>query len=237
MHCNFTDTCRIISSADELSKQYQGDGLVGNASKFPMILCNCNIHNSAAQLAHMTVKLLEINLGTDKTNRILRHILLDDSFSALGNLVLILKALRGEVDFVVEFLDLFQTNAMLSDEERATSQNLQMQSMAADQYLGKMLKSATPQVNKQWSQWSMLMGLIEKQLAPMRGSMWPATELVKPHEDKLRKMIREDAAKKGKNQSNFEEMLEVARDMYNHNAVEPGKLIEQMLKDVRVWNH
>ena len=33
---------------------------------------------------------------------------------------------------------------------------------------------------------------------------------------------------------NYEELLEVARDMYSHKA-RPGMLIEEMLKDNRVW--
>ncbi len=81
----------------------------------------------------------------------------------------------------------------------------------------------------------MLMGLIEKQLEPMRGSMWPTSESVKPHEDKLRLIIKERTEELGKPQANFEEMLEAARDLYNHNAIEPGQLIETMLKENRVW--
>ena len=69
----------------------------------------------------------------------------------------------------------------------------------------------------------------------MRGSMWPTTELVKPHEDKLRLVIKEKMKEKNKNQANFEELLEIARNMYDHNAIEPGKLIETLLKDERVW--
>ena len=80
------------------------------------------------------------------------------------------------------------------------------------------------------------MGLIEKQLGHMRGSFWPASELVKPHEDKKRKMILKVTKDKGKNQLNIEEMLEVARDWYNHNAIEPGKLAEEVLKEERIWN-
>jgi len=69
----------------------------------------------------------------------------------------------------------------------------------------------------------------------MRGSMWPASENIKPHEDKHRRMIALKAKERNKNQLNFEELLETARDLYNHNATTPGKLIEVVLKDNRVW--
>ncbi len=54
----------------------------------------------------------------------------------------------------------------------------------------------------------MMMGLIEKQLTPMRGSMWPASENIKPFEDHRRALMLEHEEKKG-SQLNFEEMLEI----------------------------
>lgn len=78
------------------------------------------------------------------------------------------------------------------------------------------------------------MGSIEKQLAPMRGSMWPTSESVKPFEDKLRKMQAEEALAKGKKHLNFEEMLETWRKRYNHKSEIPAKkLIEEMLDSER----
>jgi hypothetical protein len=234
MPCNFTDSCRLVESAGEL-EDTSGMPIRGRFDGFPLIVCNCNVKNSAAQLAHLLVVALRYAMGAEKTIRLLRHILLDRSLSVLRNVILILKALRGELDLTVNFLDLLQSHAMLSEEEQQLSDDLQLKSFASDSYFGQFLKTASPQTEKQWSQWSMLMGLIEKQLTPSRGSMWPATENLKPHEDKLRAAIKEDAKEKGKTQSNFEEMLEVARNMYNHNSVEPGQLIENLLKDTRIW--
>ena len=79
----------------------------------------------------------------------------------------------------------------------------------------------------------MMMGLIEKQLTPARGSMWPATYNLKQFDDRRKAMIAEREKTKG-SALNFEELLEVARDMYSHNA-KPGTLIENLLKDNRVW--
>jgi len=128
----------------------------------------------------------------------------------------------------------------LSQDELRRSAVVQTSVIQTDNYLSQNIKVAAPpaqtsQINKQWSQWSMLMGLIEKQLEPMRGSMWPTTEMMKPHEDRFRLQIREKAKKKKKDHANYEDMLEVARDLYDHNAVEPGHLIEEMLKENRVW--
>jgi hypothetical protein len=127
----------------------------------------------------------------------------------------------------------------LTDEEMNISSELKFKAVASDDYLNRHIKIAaekhTPTVFKQWSQWSMLMGLIEKQLGPMRGSMWPATENLGPHENNFRALVQLKAKEKNKNQLNYEELLETARDLYDHNAVEPGKLIEIMLKDNRVW--
>jgi hypothetical protein len=239
MPCKYTDTCRIIKGSADLQREYSLKSLPVGHHDFPMVLCNCNVHNSAAQLAHTTVKLLELAVGKEKTHKILKHVLLNEDADIIGSVIMILKTLRGEIDIVISFLDYLEANALLSDEERHESEQLQMQAIQADSYLKHYVKVAdapqTSQVSKQWSQWSAIMGLIEKQLSPMRGSMWPASENLRPHEDNLRALIKEDAQRKGKTQTNTEEMLEVARDLYDHNAIEPGTLIENLLKDVRVW--
>ena len=235
--CKFTDTCRIVESLDQLESEYNLPKQRTGYHEFPLVLCNCNIHNSAAQLAHLTAKSLENSVGRDKADKIIRT-LLGNEGSITSNLILVLKTLKGEPKFVLDFLQFLRSNVSLKEDETDTVLQNQATCIEADSYLQKhIIKIANPstgQIDKQWSQWSMLMGLIEKQLEPMRGSMWPASENVKPHEDRFRLMIKEKADKK-KSQVNFEELLETARDLYDHNAVEPGKLIEVMLKKDRVW--
>lgn len=235
--CRFTDSCRPIDSLRNLEKQYNCPRQRLRQQDFPLLISNCSIHNPPAVLADLTVRCLELNLGEESANRLLRKILLGDR-SMLENLILITKTIRNEPIFTVDFLQFMQSHVKMSNDERTELSEKHYNEIAADQYLSTMLKVAGPpdtQVARQWSQWSMLMGLIEKQLTPMRGSMWPATENVKPHEDRLRAMMAERAAEKKKNQLNFEEMLEVYRDLYDHNVVEPGKLVEVIMKDERAW--
>ncbi len=231
--CKFTDACREINSADQLTKQYNLPRTAVGYGDFPLVLCNTNIHNDAALLAHITFKEMELCLGGEKAGKVLRGILLDKSSSLLHNLVLVLKMLRGEPDFVLDFLKYFGSHVSLSQSEMVMSSEKQHRVIAADAYLRVKIARET-QITKQWSQWSMLMGLIEKQLTPMRGSMWPSSETIKPFEDKFRDLQNEKAHSKG-SQLNFEELLESYRDLYNHKSIEPGKIVEFMLKDNRVW--
>jgi len=238
MPCRFTDVCRPIDSLNSLTSQYDLPNNAIGYGSFPVVVCNTQIHNSAAQLAHLTAVMLEMSVGSsDKCRSIIRNILLQKDF--MDHVVQILKTLRGEMDFVVNFLDYLGSNALMSDLEHSQYRNQQAEAITADSFLSKNIKTASPsnnpQVWKQWSQWSMMMGLIEKQLSPMRGSMWPASEKIKPHEDQLRLIQRELAEKKGKPQLNFEELLETYRGLWGHKHHEPGKIIEHMLKDDRVW--
>lgn len=234
MKCNFTDTCRKIDNAAQLVKWYNLPK--ANVSMdFPLLLCNTNIRNSPAHAADLTVKTLNMCLGEDKTLDVLTLILKDESL--LANLVLIIRILQKEPDFVIEFLQniIHSMNVAPADAEEAKSKFAKC--VESDKYLGPMIRTARDNTtqNKQWSQWSMLMGLIEKQLSPMRGSMWPTSKTIKPHEDLLRIRQKELAKSKGKSQLNFSELLETYRDTFNHKAVEPGKIVEHMLKDNRVW--
>lgn len=232
--CKFTDTCREIKSADHLAKQYNLPRTAVNYSDFPVLLCNCNVYNSPAVNSHLIVKTISLALGEEKASKVIRSIFLDESGHSMSHLILILKTLRGEPDFVLEFLRYFGSNITLTDDEKHTADEIQTRSIAADSFMGVKTARDT-QITKQWSQWSMLMGLIEKQLTPMRGSMWPVSTTVKPHEDELRARQKEMAEKKGKNQLNFEELLDSYRSVFDHKAVEPGKVMEHMLKDNRVW--
>ncbi len=239
MPCKFTDVIRPIDSLDHLISQYNLSEVGIGYDDFPLLLSNCKIYNSAAQMCHLTVKFLELTIGEEKTKKVIRKIILDDSSNLIGELVLILRMLHGEPDFVIDFMEYFTSNVSLNREEKVSAVCRQKDKILADNYLNKHIKTATPTrtpiINKQWSQWSMIMGLIEKQLSPMRGSMWPTSENVKPFEDRLRGMQIERSKREKKKMLNFEELLETYRDLYNHKAVEPGKIVEHMLRNSRVW--
>lgn len=232
--CKFTDTCRIIKSAEQLSSQYQMPRTSIPYDQFPVILQNTSVHNQAAAMSHLLSQSLEFAIGHEQYMKIMKTILYDDTNDLLANLILILNTLGSEPDFTLNFLQYLYCKI------NTPSIDKKMFHTRANKILenNALLKTAdtwTPQVFKQWTQWSMLMGLIEKQLGPMRGSMWPATESIKPHEDEVRKFQQEQAKKRGKNQLNFEELLETYRETFNHKAIEPGKIIEHMLKTNRVW--
>lgn len=231
--CKFTDACRIIERQESLEKQYKFPYQTVGFHDYPILLCNRSLFNSASRNAHLTVNAIRCTLGQEKAEKVLRALFLEND-DLFDHLLLVVKSLSIEPDFVLDFLDYFQSCANFNAEEKESAHLMRSRKIAADKHLNIKLARET-QVTKQWSQWSMLMGLIEKQLAPMRGSMWPTSTTMKPFEDELKTHQREIAHRKGKNQLNFEELLETARDLYNHNAVEPGKVIEHFLKDVRVW--
>lgn len=232
--CKFTDTCRIVKSSENLSKQYDLPRMSVNNSDFPLILCNAAIQNSPAESAHLLVKTMEMSLGEQRSKRALKNILTDESSNLMSGLCLIVKTLRGEPDFLINFLKYLGSSVKLTGAETDKAESVCASVISGDTYLSQKIARDT-QVFRQWSQWSMLMGLIEKQLTPMRGSMWPASETIKPTEDAFRAELKNRALKKGKTQLNFEELLESYRDIYDRDAVEPSKILEHVMRKNRVW--
>lgn len=225
--CNFTDTCRPINNLAELKKYYSLTNLSFLEDNFPVILCNTNIHNSAAKEAGILITTLQMNFGEDKTDKIIEELLINKTSRLPEHMYDILKLTNGDYDFMFDFVDCL--SASYQNNMTSVFSNIVLKHIktSAEKY--------TPSVFKQWGQWSMIMGLIEKQLTPMRGSMWPASERIKPNEDELRNFQASVAKSKGKNILNMEEQLEAYRDYWKTNAIQPGKLIEHILRDNRVW--
>lgn len=236
--CTFTDSARIIETQQSLKDQYNVPTLFPH-NDFPLILSNCEVHNSSSQLSHIVSILLQHTLGESKFHSTMKTILTDESGDLMPLLIQSLKILKDDPTFVVDFLDFFGCCINMTTKERLASQDIQKENILSDNYLNKYIKTAaekyTPAPFKQWSQWSMLMGLIEKQLGPMRGSMWPTTENMEPYENRFKQLLIKKRKDNKKSRLNFEEMLEGYRDLYDHNAIEPGQLIENLLKDNRVW--
>lgn len=235
--CKCTDVCRIVNDSSHLKSEYGYSASLIHNDNYPLILCNNSVYNNVAQHCHIVVKVLELAFGEDTKDRVIKNLLLDND-ELLSHLLTILKTVY-EYDDVIYFMTLLESHVPSVDTEEHNKM-IKNQSIviSKDSYLDQNIKlsqSQTPDVSRQWTQWSMLMGLIEKQLEPSRGSMWPTSELVKPHEDKLRLVIKQRAKDKNKSQLNFEELLDASRDMYDHNAIEPGVLTEVLLKRNRVW--
>ena len=235
---NTLDCADIANSINDV-KKYTDVKLNMHPSMFPCIIANSSIYNKAAVACHIFVKNLHLTFGELKSSRILKKLLLNNEGDITKHLFIILKTLNGEPDYIVRFFDYLESHLSFTQQEKNESLNIKHDCIMSDNYLKSHIKIAysvpNPQAWKQWSQWSMLVGLIEKQLEPMRGSMWPASENLKPTENLKKKMISDKARSKGKTQLNYEELLEVARDMYNHKAIQPGRLYEELLRDHRVW--
>jgi len=240
MPSNFVDACEIIESAEKFAKRFRQPFKSVSFHDYPICMVNTAIHNDAAQMAHLTYQTIAHSLGRDRASRVIRNIVLSDESNIAANLVEILKILDGDPIYIMDFLKFIKSNVTLTREEEVRAAEVRTQVIESDRYLSEHIKMAqqgqyTPQVFKQWHQWSMLVGLIEKQLAPMRGSMWPASQNIKPIEDEHRQMAVERAKEKGKTQLNFEELLELAREWYGHKTAQPGQLAENLLRENRVW--
>lgn len=226
----YHDCCQIIETSQDLDTDIFKDYKIPYNS-FPIVLCNYNINNKAAQEADILAKILEISFG-DKYRGIIKTILMGEE--GISESVIDIIKLSGMGEDFVDFLMCLESNINLSEDEQSVMVEAQARTIESDKYLSKLVKVSqqSQQATNQWSQWSVLMGLIEKQLEPMRGSMWPTTENMKPHEDRLRMLIHK---KNDGGYHTFEKMLEAARDMYGHKAIEPGKLLETVLKENRIW--
>lgn len=240
MPSNFVDSCEVVRSSEKFSKRFRCPFKAVSFHDYPFFVVNSRIHNEAAKMSHLTFKAVEHTFGTEKAEKSIKNLVLGDDHNLAANLIEILKILEGDPIYVMDFLKFFKSNVTLTTEEENKASEVRESIVESDSYLSKRIKVAqqgkyTPQVFKQWHQWSMIMGLIEKQLAPMRGSMWPASENIKPFEDQHRQLMVERAKEKGKTQLNFEELLELSREWYQHKAVQPGQLAENLLRENRIW--
>lgn len=232
MKCNFTDTCRICDSNHTFCNEYQLPDNSCSPGYFPTLVSNLNINNAPATDFGLIIKYLELHKSKEKTKEVIKKIL-SECNSLVLNLIESLYSLTGKEEYVLSFLEHLYAYAELSEQENCEIQKIKITILANSKHIKK-AQYVNQDVSNQWSQFSVLIGLIEKQLGPMRGAMWPTSEALKPIEDDKKRKVQQEAKKK-KKQLTIEEMLEVARDYYNHNAVEPGKLIDKFLGDVRVW--
>lgn len=240
MPSRFVDACEIQVDAQKFSQRFDMPFRSVPAHDYPFILANSHLHNQAAQESHLLYLVLEHTYGQPRTAKFIKNMLLNEDLNLVSHLLLCLKTLNGDPIYIMDFLKFFKTNITLNRDEEDLAAQVRERGIRADRFLASKIKTAqspnyTPEVYKQWHQWAAIVGLIEKQLAPMRGSLWPATENLKPIEDQHRQMETEKARKKGKTQLNFEELLELARDWYGHKTCLPGQLAETMLRENRVW--
>ena len=229
--CPVTDAARWIESEKDLKTVRNVPESVFSGE--PMLLVNSGVYNHAATMSHVLTLVLSANLGNDKAESFIAELLANDS--CVEQITTVVKLLYGDVEVLFNFLTYLSADKQLAEIGKLR------QTVEKDAFFKEQLmKIGGPApfdagTNKQWEQFSILMGLIEKQLDRARGSRFPATEHMRSHEDAKRKEQNEVAKSKGKKQLNMEELLELARSWYKHKAVIPGELHEKLLTQLRVW--
>ena len=232
--CNFTDACRIIESQSQLSEStYEINKSNIPYTRYPFILCNSSIENRASFLAHLLVKQLEVSLGEEKTKNLIKHILLDES-EILLHLINIVYGLEQCVNVTDDFVTYLKSYSCIEKNNKLFVTAIEKH--CAKQKVVKLAQQLyDTQVRNQWSEWAMLMGLTEKQLEGFRGSKYDTTKLMAPFDQEREQLKERKRKRKGKKNLNMEELLEIYREQYESNAIEPGKLCEVLLKQERVW--
>jgi len=242
MKCAYTDPCRIINSFSELSTITLENAVQTKLrsipnSKYPLILCNNSVQNPAACESTIFIKQLELNFGEEKTQRILKHLLLNE-FDILQAFVTILNicSIDGMLNYVEEFLQCIKRYVKLNDDE--AEQCVQITTLVFNNipFLSNKVAQYTNQsVEKQWMWWGTMVGLTEKQLGGNRHQRRDATENMKPIEDKLKEMIKIYEQKTGKKDLCIEDLLKVVREYDESKTIEPGRIYERLLGENRIW--
>lgn len=235
LECPYTDSCRIVNSYTEFCDAYKFSSNIIPFTKYPFILCNSSIKNKPAIHSHVLLLQLEHSIKYKQTKNMIKKILLDDKETALDGMIKILYSFGNRPDFVDEFLTYLKSYSKISG--RDVEQFIISIKAHCDKHseLNKIAQFENASVQKQWTQWSTLSGLTEKQLEGMRGSKRELSENMKDIDKEFELLKQKKRKKLNKKILNNEEQLEVARERYNTNAVEPGKLYEVLLNDVRNW--
>jgi len=232
--CPITDSCRIIESHKDLF----GMNIRNNSipfTKYPLILCNKNIHNKASLLSHMLIRQLEHSLGEKTTQNLIKKILLNDEEMVMSYIIAILNRVENCPFFIDEFILYLRSYAGLSKPETEVFVQLVKLQYKKVPGLKKFAQLYDQQIQKQWTQWANIIGLTEKQLVSFWGSKRETTELMEEI-DVARQQLKNKKKKTDKKHTlNMEELLEVYRELYDDFAVEPGKLHEVLLSKNRIW--
>lgn len=235
---NFVSAVSVVHNISEIQDWYGLNCKTLSKSDFPLIVANSEIQNKPALYADILYYSIMIDKGRDLAEKVIKNLVLDNR-TISHYIITCIRTIEGDPTFVIDFFKYLTCYAELTKEEQNRTESDFYKTIESDSFLSKHIKTSaekyTPQVWKQWSQWSLLVGLIEKQLGPMRGSMWPTSENMKEHDNKLKQMLINESKKLNKKHLNFEEMLTVARSYFNHKTHKPSQVIENLLKDNRVW--
>lgn len=243
LECPFTDCCRIINNYSELAFYNFKQSSISFDGDYPLILSNTRIHNSAAYHADLIYSVIKLNYGEDESQKILTNILLNQDI-IYERIITIIKVIDGSLLKMADFMKYLKSHVNFNEIDYNESLDIETKKVEDDSYFSGIIKKSSDgymssRVNRQWTEVSMMIGLIEKQLEPARGSLWPASENLLPIENEKRQRILDYAKKHKKHpwELTFDQLLEISRDWYNHNVVSPGKLYEELLRDNRAWKN
>lgn len=232
--CGFSDSCRIVHSYTDFCDYYKFESNIVPFTRYPFILCNHSIENKAALFSHVLLLQLENSFGYDTASSLIKKILLDEKEVVLDGIIKIIYAFGNTPTFVNEFLTYLKTYSKLIGGETA----LFISSIRAHYEKNDSLKKLAQMdsaVSKQWTQWSTLLGLTEKQLSEMHGSKRELSENMKEYDKDLELLKQKKRKELNKKDLNKEDLLEVSRDQYNAKAIEPGQLNEVLLNKMHDW--
>jgi len=232
--CGFTDSCRIVNSYTDFCDYYKFESNIVPFTKYPFILKNDSINNRAASFSHIFLLQLEHNFGYDVTKNLIKKILLDEKEVVLDGMIKILYAFGNTVKFVNDFLTYLKIYSKVTGIENSLFVSSIRTHYIKNKNLSKFAQDNSA-VQKQWTQWSTLLGLTEKQLADMHGSKRELSENMKEYDQEFIQLKKKKMKEKNKKDLNNEEFLEIARERFDTNAIEPGKLSEVLLEKLRDW--
>lgn len=236
--CPYSDPCRVIDNPSDLEHiEYNLNLKSIPRTKYPFILCNSAVNNAAACDSSLLIKQLELNFGETKTQKILKNILLND-LSILRCFINIINvwSVHGSIDYVDDFIQSIKRYVALSEDEQQEYIEITQVVYKHFPTLHKKLAQYTDKnVEKQWTWWGSMLGLIEKQLGAVRGPQYDARINLKPIEDQVKQLAKEYEQKTGKKGLSIEDLLYVIRKFDETKSIGRGKLYEALLQENRVW--
>lgn len=232
--CAITDSCRIIKSYSDFFDLFNFKIQNVPYSYYPLILCNKSVENEASICSHILINELENSLGKESCSNAIKNILLDSEI--FTHVINVLSIFKDDPKFVDDFISYIKLHAKMNDNEQEVFVSLIVAEYKKNKLMNKYAQNYNEDVRKQWTNWSTMLGIMEKQLGGYRGSRREVTksmEEVDKNREKERNKIRR---KRRKKTLNAEEALDIYRNQYDTNVSEPGVVFDKLLQDNRVWN-
>jgi len=232
VRCPVTDSCRIVHSYMEIEYLDTISSAAIPHTHYPFILVNEAINNKASLFANILIRQLEHNLGNEKADNLLKKLLLNEENELLCYIVKIVSLIEPDPWFVDDFLLYLRSYVNLEKEEVEVFITQLVAAYNQNESMTKFAQLYNQQIQQQWSTF---LGLIEKQLEEYRGSKRQTTELMKGIDFARKKLKQRKRREKDTKELNYEDLMDVYRELYGTELAEPGKLYETLLQKNRIW--